>query len=143
MKFAVLLQRVLPPVWFGMVSAIAIEAQLKFQAPGITRELGLGIGKLIFTALNRVEIFIGILLLASFFISRSAKRIQIIFSVILFILLLQTFWLLPDLIERINLIVSGITPPQSSAHVIYVLCETAKLLLLLALSVLLNWQKEV
>lgn len=43
-------------VWLGMVLAISfIEAPLKFQAPGITIELGVGIGRLVFKALNIVE----------------------------------------------------------------------------------------
>lgn len=123
-----------------MVCAVAVEAQLKFQAPGITRELGLGIGKLVFTALNRAEIFIALLLIASFFISVSTKRAQIIFSLILLILLAQTFWLLPDLIERIDLIVSGQTPSASSLHIFYVSFEIGKILLLAALSVIVNWR---
>src|SRR5690606_27406864 len=46
----------LPILWFGMVAAISfIEAPLKFQAPGITIPLGLGIGRLVFFALNVAE----------------------------------------------------------------------------------------
>ncbi len=140
MKIAVLLQRILPPVWLGMVCAIAMEAQLKFQAPGITRELGLGIGKLVFTALNHAEIVMAILLLITFFISVSAKKAQIVFSLILLILLAQTFWLMPNLIERIDLITSGQTPPKTLIHIFYIAFEICKALLLLSLSILLNWQ---
>ena len=40
-------------VWLGMVLAISfLEAPLKFRAPGITIALGLGIGRLVFRALN-------------------------------------------------------------------------------------------
>ncbi|GEE02623.1 hypothetical protein nbrc107696_30690 [Gordonia spumicola] len=43
-------------LWLGMVAAISfIEAPLKFRAPGITIPLGLGIGRLVFRALNSVE----------------------------------------------------------------------------------------
>lgn len=140
MNVAVLLQRILPPIWLGMVCAIAMEAQLKFQAPNITRELGLGIGKLVFMALNRVELFLAILLLASFFIFVSARKTQIIFSAILLILLAQTFWLIPNLIERIDLITSGQTPPDSPFHLFYIGFEICKAVLLLILSVLVNWQ---
>lgn len=43
--------------WLGMVLAISfLEAPLKFRAPGITVPLGLGIGRLVFRALNAVEI---------------------------------------------------------------------------------------
>ncbi|MFT4087805.1 MAG: hypothetical protein QM658_11780 [Gordonia sp. (in: high G+C Gram-positive bacteria)] len=41
-------------LWLGMVAAISfLEAPLKFQAPGITVPLGLGIGRLVFRALTR------------------------------------------------------------------------------------------
>lgn len=140
LKFLALLQRILPPVWLGMIGAIAMEAQLKFQAPGITRELGLGIGKLVFAALNRAEIVIALLLVGAFIFAASARTAQMIFSLILLILLAQTFWLLPALIERIDLIASGQTPPDSSVHLIYIVLEISKALLLLVLSVAVNRQ---
>jgi hypothetical protein len=135
---AVVLQRILPPLWCGMLCAIAMEAQLKFQAPGITRELGLGIGKLVFTALNRVECALAILLAVALFAFVAARRARIVFGAIAFILLAQTFWLIPLLIERIDLITSGQTPPASTSHFVYIAFETGKILLLLILSVLLN-----
>ncbi|GAA4404194.1 hypothetical protein [Tsukamurella soli] len=43
-------------VWLGMVLGISfLEAPLKFRAPGITIPLGVGIGRLVFRALNAVE----------------------------------------------------------------------------------------
>ncbi len=40
-------------VWLGMVLAISfLEAPLKFRAPGVTLPIGLGIGRLVFLALN-------------------------------------------------------------------------------------------
>jgi len=143
MKIAVLLQRLLPPVWLGMIVAIAMEAQLKFQAPGITRELGLGIGKIVFTALNRIECVIAILLLITFFVFKNTRKTQIIFVVVSLILLAQTVWLIPNLIARIDLITSGQTMPTSSpVHFFYIAFEICKMILLLVLSVLLNWQSD-
>lgn len=142
MKTAVVVQRILPPLWCGMVFAIALEAQLKFQAPGITRELGLGIGKIVFTALNRVECAFGILLAIALFAFAGAKKARIVFGLIVAVLLAQTFWLIPLLIERIDLITSGQTPPDSFAHFVYIALEITKIALLLILSVLLNLQTE-
>jgi hypothetical protein len=46
-----------PFVWLGMVFAISfVETPLKFRAPGITVPLGLGIGRLVFRALNATEL---------------------------------------------------------------------------------------
>lgn len=52
--------------WLGMVLPISfLEAPLKFRAPGITAALGVGIGRLVFRALNRVEaVFAVVLVLA-------------------------------------------------------------------------------
>lgn len=53
-------------VWFGMVAAISfLETPLKFRVPGITTELGLGIGRIVFTALNTVEVILAAVVLAS------------------------------------------------------------------------------
>lgn len=142
MKTAVVLQRILPPLWCGMICAVAMEAQLKFLAPGITRELGLGIGKIVFTALNRVECVLGILLALALFAFAGARRARIVFGLIAAILLAQTFWLIPLLIERIDLITSGQAPPASSTHLVYIALEAAKIGLLFGLSVLVNLQTE-
>lgn len=140
MKIALLLQRILPPVWLGMICAIAMEAQLKFQAPNVTREIGLGIGKLVFTALNRIECAMAILLLITFFVFKNTKRAQAVFGALSLILLAQTVWLIPNLIKRIDLITGGQTPPDSSLHLVYIGFEIFKMILLAALSILLNGQ---
>ena len=44
-------------VWLGMVLAISfLEAPLKFRAPNVTLQIGLGIGRLVFRALNTAEV---------------------------------------------------------------------------------------
>ena len=141
-KIAVLLQRILPSLWCGMILAIGfLEAPLKFKAPGITRELGLGIGKLVFSALNTVEIVIAIVLAAAFFTVSAAKTARFVFGAVILILIVQTFWLIPALIARADVIIGGAEPPESSAHVLYIVFEAAKVILLLALTVLLQWRE--
>ncbi|HQW87358.1 MAG TPA: hypothetical protein PLH93_09245, partial [Flavobacteriales bacterium] len=52
-------------VWVGFVCAISfMEAWLKFRAHGVTLPIGLGIGRLVFQALNRVEWALAVALLA-------------------------------------------------------------------------------
>lgn len=47
------LRLVIPAVWLGLIIGLSfIETPLKFLAPGITTPLGLGIGRLVFTALS-------------------------------------------------------------------------------------------
>ncbi|AVM00522.1 hypothetical protein C6V83_09780 [Gordonia iterans] len=65
MSTAVAVGSALVFLWLGMVVAISfIEAPLKFRAPHITIPLGLGIGRLVFRALNSVEAVIAIALIA-------------------------------------------------------------------------------
>src|SRR5699024_12129318 len=52
--------------WLGAVLAISfLEAPLKFRAPDVTIRIGLGIGRLVFRALNTVEVVLaGVLIVA-------------------------------------------------------------------------------
>src|SRR6476660_3058774 len=57
--------------WLGMVLAISfLETPLKFQSPGITLPLDLGIGRLVFRALNTTELTLAAVLLAALFTYR-------------------------------------------------------------------------
>ena len=52
-------------VWLGMVLAISfLEAPLNFRAPNVTLPIGLGIGRLVFRALNIVEVVFAVAILA-------------------------------------------------------------------------------
>ena len=51
-------------IWLGMVLAISfLEAPLKFRAPNVTLQIGLGIGRLVFRALNTVEVAFAVVIL--------------------------------------------------------------------------------
>src|SRR5215469_15109563 len=53
-------------VWLGMLLAISfLEAPLKFRAPGVTLQIGLGIGRLVFRALNAGEVILAVAILAA------------------------------------------------------------------------------
>ena len=57
-------------IWIGFICAISfMEAWIKFQALGITLSLGLGIGRLVFQALNKVEIILSIIIIVSMLFS--------------------------------------------------------------------------
>ncbi len=119
-------------IWIGFVGAISfMEAWIKFQAPGITTELGLGIGQLVFNALNKVEIICAILVGVSLLLSKYIKTktfISVFFLIPLLILSIQTLWLLPALDHRADLIIKGIDVPKSKLHLWYVLLEIVKII---------------
>ena len=106
-----------PFIWFGIIAAISfMEAPLKFQAPGITIPLGLGIGRLFFFALNKMELVLAGVFLLSLFASRSVGRTATtLFAVILLILGVETLWLLPLLDARAEQVINGTADPFSNS----------------------------
>ncbi|ADV51176.1 hypothetical protein Celal_3932 [Cellulophaga algicola DSM 14237] len=117
-------------IWVGFIGAISfMEAWLKFRAPGIDTALGLGIGQLVFSALNRVEITSAVLILILSIASKEKKalRLQGLFYTAVVILVLQSVWLLPALDTRADLIRAGVSLAKSKLHLWYVLVEIIKI----------------
>lgn len=129
----------LPVLWFGMIAAISfIEAPLKFQAPGITIPLGLGIGRLVFAVLNIVEaaILLAITLLSFWPISAriEGRRLLLWFGLIL-VFAAKVAGVRPPLNARTDLVLAGADPGQSPWHYIYIACDLATMVLLILLAV--------
>ena len=96
-------------LWLGMVLAISfLEAPLKFRAPGVTIPLGLGIGRLVFRALNAVEAVLALAL---------AVR--------------------PRLTRRSDAVLAGEDAPRSHGHHVYVGLELVKVVAPVVTGVLL------
>lgn len=123
-------------VWIGFVCSISfMEAWLKFQAPNVSLSTGLSIGRLIFSALNKVEWALGGVI-ASFAIldNQKPKLAKSIFLLIpIIILVLQTSWLLPSLNERAEKIIHGMDVLPSFVHFNYIFLEFIKIFSLFAL----------
>lgn len=126
-----------PFVWFGMVLAISfMEAPLKFQAPGITIPLGLGIGRVVFFTLNKMEIMCALLLLFAFLRTRANSRtVLVTFGLAFVVLFLETVWLLPVLDARAELVIAGTASPFSNSHVVYIIFDAVKLIALAVLGI--------
>lgn len=121
-------------LWAGFICAISfMESWLKFRAPGLTMPVGLSVGKLVFSALNKVEWFFAIVIFASIFLNRSVQTSldEIWLLIIVVILVVQTAWLLPALNSRAKVIISGKTLPKSSLHWYFVIAEFVKLSVLI------------
>lgn len=116
-------------IWGGSVLAISfMEAPLKFTAPNITVELGLGIGRVVFHALNKLELFFAFSIVLSFVFIPVKKWQRIILGIIVFILLYETLILLPQLDERAELLLSGNPPPASYHHWLYIILDFLKVI---------------
>lgn len=116
-------------VWIGFICAISfMEAWLKFRAPGVTLPIGLGIGRLVFAAMNKVEWVLALVIFISQF--RIARRLNWIYIGIFSVLLLQTIWLLPALDARAQMYIDSKVVPSSYLHFYYVVAEGLKFIAL-------------
>ncbi|MGK3204426.1 hypothetical protein [Amycolatopsis sp. MEPSY49] len=105
--------------WLGMVLAISfLEAPLKFRAPGVTLPLGLGIGRVVFAALNKVEAGLALGVVVFVVIGPRTVLAVVFAAVALLALLVQ----LED-------------GPRSHAHFVYIGLEVLKVAALLAFGV--------
>ncbi len=119
-------------VWVGMVLGISfVEAPLKFRAPNITRQLGLGIGKIVFGALNKIEIVFSLILIVSFLLGKFSLKYNFVYGLVLFLLCIQTIWLIPVLHRRADRIIAGQKVSKTYHHILFIILEILKISLLL------------
>ncbi|HYY01734.1 MAG TPA: hypothetical protein VE908_19670 [Mycobacterium sp.] len=125
-------------VWLGMVLAISfLEAPLKFRAPNVTLQIGLGVGRLVFRALNTVELVFAIVIVATSIACPFSAGV-ISASVVAFVVLaLQIMVVRPRLTRRSDQVLAGLDAPRSRGHYVYVGLELIKVLALAAAGLLL------
>lgn len=132
-----------PFIWLGMVLAISfLETPLKFRAPGITVPVGLGIGRLVFRALNAAELVLAVALTLALLASGTGEvnvggSVTTVLIAIWTLLLVQVAVLRPRLDRRAQQLIQGQNPPQSHLHLAYVAAECTKIVLLPTLGILL------
>ena len=125
-------------VWFGMVLAISfLETPLKFRAPGVTVPIGLGIGRLVFRALNAAEVALGLVIVIAMTSDGQRRTAEILSVVALAVLALQLTVVRPQLRRRTDRVLAGRPQQRSTAHLVYVALELVKAPALLAAGVLL------
>ncbi|NUP27128.1 MAG: hypothetical protein HOQ36_20215 [Nocardia sp.] len=126
----------LPMLWLGMVLAISfLEAPLKFRAPGVTTELGLGIGRLVFRALNTVEAVLAVVLSVAAVVLTPAGAVWGWLAVAVVILVVQLAAVRPPLSRRSDRVLAGEELPRSRAHYWYIGLESAKVIALVGLAI--------
>jgi hypothetical protein len=125
-------------VWLGMVLAISfLEAPLKFRAPDVTLQIGLGIGRLVFRALNTVEVVLAIVILATAVASPPPTGVAAALAVAFAALAVQIGAVRPRLNRRSDKVLAGLDAPRSRGHYVYVGLEAIKTLALAVGGILL------
>jgi hypothetical protein len=125
-------------VWLGMVLAISfLEAPLKFRAPDVTPQIGLGIGRLVFRALNTIEVVLAIVILVATIASPPLAGVAAALAVAFAALILQLGAVRSRLNRRSDQVLAGLDAPRSRGHYVYVGLEAIKALALAAGGILL------
>ncbi|CAL2073242.1 conserved membrane protein of unknown function [Streptomyces murinus] len=123
-------------VWLGMVLAISfLEAPLKFRAPGVTVPVGLGIGRLVFRALNTVEAAFAVVMIVAVAVGAAPAWIIGLTAAAAVLLLAQLAAVRPYLNRRSDRVLAGEKLPRSRSHLWYVALELLKVAALLALGI--------
>ncbi|MGB3475852.1 MAG: hypothetical protein WBA69_13840 [Mycobacterium sp.] len=124
--------------WLGMVLAISfLEAPLKFRAPGITIPLGLGIGRLVFRALNAVEIVLATVVVLAVATAPPGPISLAGVCTAVAVLTVQILVVRPRLRRRADAVLAARTAPpggiveRSRAHYAYAGLEVVKVAALL------------
>ncbi len=122
-------------VWLGMVLAISfLEAPLKFRAPGVTLALGLGIGRVVFAALNRAEVVLATAVVLAAALGPRPLGVIAAGAVAIAALLVQLAFVRPALVRRSNRVLQGERGERSRAHRVYIGLEVVKVLALAVLA---------
>lgn len=125
-------------LWLGLVLAISfLEAPLRFRAPGVTIRIGLGIGRLVFRALNAVEAVLAAAVLVVVLAGTVRGGAVGAAAIAVLVLVVQLAVVRPRLTRRSDRVLAGEDAPRSHAHLIYVGLEVAKVAALITAGVLL------
>lgn len=114
--------------WLGMVLAISfVEAPVKFRAPGVTLQIGLGIGRLVFRVLNSIELFLAAAVLIAMIAGTPPDRVPVLAATVaIATLLVQLVAVRPQLTKRSDAVLRGASVPRSHAHYAYIALELVK-----------------
>jgi hypothetical protein len=119
-----------------MVLAISfVETPLKFRAPGVDIPTGLGIGRIVFRALNRIEVAAALVTLTAVVLGQPNGLPVALTATVLVILAVQLAAVRPSLNRRTDHVLAGQPSPRSTTHLYYVGLEAAKVVTLAALGV--------
>jgi len=125
-------------VWLGMVLGISfLEAPLKFRAPGITVPLGVGIGRLVFRALNVIEAIFALVLIATVLIAPSAVPRWVVAAIaaVAVVLAVGAGVLRRRMDARVRAGAMADRQPRHALHIGYVVLEVVKAVLLVTIGV--------
>jgi hypothetical protein len=120
-------------VWAGAIIGVSlISTPVKFQAPSLTMPVGLEIGRYTFRLFANLELGFLIGAVITAIMARPRRITAFALGAVAVQLLLQRFWLLPELDRRVSQILAGSAIVFSAWHWVYVAFDVCKPALLIA-----------
>ena len=124
-------------IWIGFLLAISLlETPVRSRTPDVTLADKLAIGHRVFHTLNRVE-WLFLIGLATLAVPRSpgvTRNIRWLLAAVLAVLVVQTVLLFTILDHRTLAIIRGESVPPAAWHLIYIVLEVVKVLMLCGLA---------
>ena len=136
-RFVFSLRVFVPLLWMGLILGISfLETPLKFTAPGITTPLGLGIGRIMFTALAIAgAVLLVVLTIAALLPQRESRAGLVLIAIVWVVVAVQSLVVRPLLAARSDVVIAGGDPGESFLHYGYIALELVLLALLLSYAI--------
>lgn len=126
---------VLAAIWFGMLVGVSfLAAPAKFLAPSLSLPVALDVGRHTFMVFNRTEWLLSFAL-TGLILFGPWSRVSVTGAIVVALVAAETFWLLPLLDSRVDVIIAGQQPAPSRLHTLYILFEVTKLFGLLLIMI--------
>lgn len=129
-------------VWLGLVVGVSLIATpAKFRAESLELEVALDVGRTTFGLFSWLQW--GLIIALAAVVARAQqqgradRRHWLLVLGVGVILLAQTLWILPELNDRVAIVISGDPLPDSPIHFIFAIFEGSKIIMLGVLGLLI------
>jgi len=126
----------LTALWAGAIIGLSfIATPVKFQAPDLTMPVELAVGRYTFALFSNVELGFLIAIVIAAIFARPRRITVILLGAVGVQLLLERWWLLPELDARVSQILAGGAITLTSSHWIYAAFDACKAALLICAAI--------
>lgn len=134
----------IPAIWLGLLIGVSfIATPIKFTASSLDLPTALDVGRVTFSLFNKIEWGMLALLTIFLWICGLPGARTLLATLLAFLLIIQSAWLLPTLNFYIETIAQSTQKPPSFEHLAYGVIETVKTLSLAAIAILGIIQQHV
>ncbi len=118
--------------WAGLILGVSfIATPAKFKAAHLTLPVALEVGKATFNIFNKIEWIVSLSIISLSAITPKPQFYWLLIFTLVFLLLLETFWLLPILDIRTEQIIAGWLIKPGFHHWLYICADASKIILAL------------